>query len=119
MDTNSLNVVSQIPLSISKYIQGLLRQPADFGASPSTLSHPSLGLSPTGAWMDPSQINSSEMTNYQGSRGDTAQSDMMNKMSLVDLLTKSAGQYSQLQNTIPFLNAKNIGSQGGIFGGLI
>lgn len=122
-DINSLNTVSQIPLSISQYIRNLLARRPDFGpaqrAAGQQYNHPSLGLSPTGAWMDPQQLNNVNETNYAGERGDIATSDITNKMSLVDLLTQSAGQYGQLQNTIPFLNAANISSQGGIFGGLI
>jgi hypothetical protein len=122
-DTNNLAIASEIPESIIKYITRLLKTPADFSSTQRSYghgySHPSLGLAPGGQWLDPMQLNNVYSQQYQGERGDIAQQDITQKMSLTDLLTKAGSSFAQLQNTIPFLNAQNVGSGGGgPFGGL-
>jgi|SRR5579864_708434 len=119
MDTGSLNLSSQLPLSITKYLQQLLQTPTNFGPAQRSFSsqyaHPSLGLGPTGSWLDPQQLNTVTSRAYLGERGGIAEQDLSNKMNIADLLTQAGGQFAQDQNTIPFLEASNISSGGNIF----
>lgn len=125
MDTNELFSASLLPNSITKYLQQQLKAPTQFGqaqqAQQTQYQHPMLGIGPNGSWLDPSQASRVDQTAYLGERGDIASQDIQNKMGYANDLVQSSNSFANLQNAIPFLNAKNISngsSGGGLFGSL-
>lgn len=125
LDTNQVSQAAGLPMSIFQYIQQLLRRGPNFQPAQSAygaMRHPSLSLSPGGEFLDPMQLQQSAAPTYLGERGGIASQDINDRMGLIEQMRQAGSNYASLINSIPMLQAANIGggggSGGGLFGGL-
>lgn len=119
--TGQLNYAATMPQSVFKYLQNLIRTPANFqsvqASAAANYAHPSLQLGPTGQWLDPQQANTVNESNYLGQRSDIASQDIRNKQQYAGLLGDTGHIMASITNAIPFLQAANLGGAGSAGGG--